>query len=101
MGFLSGIRWRLDDKATRLPLPRVQVFVGGSILRGGPVTVCRDEELKCQPDPLVIKVSSVASLPSVVLWALALRCSFSAQGFWGRSPVQSPACLRRLGAWLC
>ncbi|XP_010188486.1 PREDICTED: selenium-binding protein 1-like, partial [Mesitornis unicolor] len=32
-----------------------QVFVGGSILRGGPVIVSRDEELKCQPDPLVIK----------------------------------------------
>lgn len=36
----------------------LQVFVGGSILRGGPVTVCRDEELKCQPEPLVVKVSA-------------------------------------------
>lgn len=34
------------------------MFVGGSILRGGPVTVCRDEELKCQPEPLVVKVSA-------------------------------------------
>lgn len=46
-------------QATHLPLPCFQVFVGGSILRGGPVTVCRDEELKCQPEPLVIKVSCV------------------------------------------
>ncbi|KAM9214654.1 LOW QUALITY PROTEIN: methanethiol oxidase-like [Leptosomus discolor] len=41
-----------------------QVFVGGSILRGGPVTVCRDEELKCQPDPLVIKCTRVYGGPA-------------------------------------
>ncbi|XP_009287590.1 PREDICTED: selenium-binding protein 1, partial [Aptenodytes forsteri] len=41
-----------------------QVFVGGSILRGGPVTVCRDEELKCQPEPLVIKCKRVYGGPS-------------------------------------
>ncbi|XP_014816305.1 PREDICTED: LOW QUALITY PROTEIN: selenium-binding protein 1-like [Calidris pugnax] len=40
-----------------------QVFVGGSILRGGPVTVCRDEELKCQPEPLVIKCKRVYGGP--------------------------------------
>ncbi|XP_042641495.1 methanethiol oxidase-like isoform X1 [Tyto alba] len=41
-----------------------QVFVGGSILRCGPVTVCRDEELKCQPEPLVIKCKRVYGGPS-------------------------------------
>ncbi|KAM9624134.1 methanethiol oxidase-like isoform 1-T3 [Morphnus guianensis] len=41
-----------------------QVFVGGSILRGGPVAVCRDEELKCQPEPLVIKCKRVYGGPS-------------------------------------
>uniref|UniRef100_A0A663DN21 Methanethiol oxidase n=1 Tax=Aquila chrysaetos chrysaetos TaxID=223781 RepID=A0A663DN21_AQUCH len=40
-----------------------QVFVGGSILRGGPVAVCRDEELKCQPEPLVIKCKRVYGGP--------------------------------------
>nr|XP_013798541.1 PREDICTED: selenium-binding protein 1-like [Apteryx mantelli mantelli] len=40
-----------------------QVFVGGSILRGGPVIVCRDEELKCQPEPLVIKCKRVYGGP--------------------------------------
>lgn len=38
------------------------------------MAVCRDEELKCQPEPLVIKVSSMACLPSGVLWTLALLC---------------------------
>ncbi|XP_054252899.1 methanethiol oxidase-like [Indicator indicator] len=41
-----------------------QVFVGGSILRGGPVTVCRDEELKCQPEPLVVKCKRIYGGPS-------------------------------------
>ncbi|KAM6294234.1 methanethiol oxidase-like [Aegotheles albertisi] len=40
-----------------------QVFVGGSILRGGCVTVCRDEELKCQPEPLVVKCKTVHGGP--------------------------------------
>lgn len=39
----------------------LQVFVGGSITKGGPVTVCRDEELQSQPDPFFIKVSSAGS----------------------------------------
>ncbi|XP_009976523.1 PREDICTED: selenium-binding protein 1-like, partial [Tauraco erythrolophus] len=43
---------------------RLQVFVGGSILRGGPVAVCRDEELKCQPEPLVVKCKRVYGGPS-------------------------------------
>ncbi|XP_069734624.1 methanethiol oxidase-like [Phaenicophaeus curvirostris] len=41
-----------------------QVFVGGSIFRGGPVTVCRDEELKCQPEPLVVKCKRLRGGPS-------------------------------------
>ncbi|XP_016159465.1 PREDICTED: selenium-binding protein 1, partial [Ficedula albicollis] len=40
------------------------VFVGGSILRGGPVTVCRDEELKGQPEPLVVKCKRVFGGPA-------------------------------------
>lgn len=70
------------------PAALLQVFVGGSMLRGGPVTVCRDEELKCQPEPLVVKVSCVAFLPSRVLWILALLRWFSAQGLWGGSALQ-------------
>ena len=74
--------------------------MGGSILRGGPVTVCRDEELKCQPEPLVVKVSSVASLPSGVLCAWALLGKFPARGLWGRSPLQRPVCPQLLAACL-
>ncbi|POI20670.1 hypothetical protein CIB84_015582, partial [Bambusicola thoracicus] len=59
--YLYVCNWLHGDirqyELSRACKPRLvgQVFVGGSILRGGPVTVCRDEELKCQPEPLVIK----------------------------------------------
>ncbi|XP_058716347.1 methanethiol oxidase-like isoform X1 [Poecile atricapillus] len=47
-----------------------QVFVGGSILRGGPVSVCRDEELKCQPEPLVVKCKRVFGGPAALQLSL-------------------------------
>ncbi|KAM9368348.1 methanethiol oxidase-like, partial [Phaethornis superciliosus] len=40
-----------------------QVFVGGLLTRCGPVTVCRDEELKSQPEPLVVKCKRVYGGP--------------------------------------
>lgn len=33
-----------------------QLFLGGSIVKGGPVQVLEDQELKSQPEPLVVKV---------------------------------------------
>lgn len=46
-----------------LDLP-TQLFLGGSIVKGGPVQVLEDQELKCQPEPLVVKVRSYLPLPS-------------------------------------
>ncbi|NXF68061.1 SBP1 oxidase, partial [Ciccaba nigrolineata] len=40
-----------------------QVFVGGLLTRCGSVSVCRDEELKCQPEPLVVKCKRVYGGP--------------------------------------
>lgn len=34
----------------------LQLFLGGSIVKGGPVQVLEDQELKSQPEPLVVKV---------------------------------------------
>uniref|UniRef100_A0A8C2TXC8 Methanethiol oxidase n=1 Tax=Coturnix japonica TaxID=93934 RepID=A0A8C2TXC8_COTJA len=61
----GDIRHR-DFSRTCKPRLVGQVFVGGSILRGGPVTVCRDEELKCQPEPLVIKCKRVYGGPAKI-----------------------------------
>jgi len=33
-----------------------QVFLGGSILKDGPVKVLEDKELDSQPTPLIVKV---------------------------------------------
>ncbi|NXY12164.1 SBP1 oxidase, partial [Pteruthius melanotis] len=68
--FLYVSNWLHGDirqyELSRSCKPRLvgQVFVGGSILRGGPVTVCRDEELKCQPEPLVVKCKRVYGGPA-------------------------------------
>ncbi|XP_031412775.1 LOW QUALITY PROTEIN: methanethiol oxidase-like, partial [Meleagris gallopavo] len=70
--YLYVCNWLHGDirqyEISRTCKPRLvgQVFVGGSILRGGPVTVCRDEELKCQPEPLVIKCKRVYGGPAKI-----------------------------------
>ncbi|KAM8794314.1 methanethiol oxidase-like [Eudromia elegans] len=61
--WLHGDIRQYDISCTSKPRLVGQVFVGGSILRGGPVTVCRDEELRCQPEPLVIKCKRVRGGP--------------------------------------
>ncbi|NXG39173.1 SBP1 oxidase, partial [Dromaius novaehollandiae] len=61
--WLHGDIRQYDISDSRKPKLVGQVFVGGSIFRGGPVTVCRDEELKCQPEPLVIKCKRVRGGP--------------------------------------
>ncbi|XP_070622816.1 methanethiol oxidase-like isoform X1 [Erythrolamprus reginae] len=43
-----------------------QVFVGGSISKGGVVTVIKDEELDCQPDPLMIQGRKVYGGPQML-----------------------------------
>ncbi|KAM7080542.1 methanethiol oxidase-like [Ciconia maguari] len=48
----------------------LQVFVGGSITKGGPVTVCRDEELQSQPDPFFIKGKRVPGGPQMIQLSL-------------------------------
>ncbi|XP_066424087.1 methanethiol oxidase-like [Molothrus aeneus] len=74
--FLYVCNWLHGDirqyELSRSCKPRLvgQVFVGGSILRGGPVTVCRDEELKCQPEPLVLKCKRVYGGPATLQLSL-------------------------------
>ncbi|XP_026547438.1 methanethiol oxidase-like isoform X2 [Notechis scutatus] len=47
-----------------------QVFVGGSIYKGGVVTVMKDEELDCQPDLLVIQGRKVYGGPQMLQLSL-------------------------------
>ncbi|XP_070622814.1 methanethiol oxidase-like isoform X2 [Erythrolamprus reginae] len=47
-----------------------QVFVGGSISKGGVVTVIKDDELDCQPDPLMIQGRRVYGGPQMLQLSL-------------------------------
>lgn len=48
-----------------------QLFLGGSIVKGGPVQVLEDQELKSQPEPLVVKVRIYLPSPSPITPHLA------------------------------
>ncbi|XP_069506440.1 methanethiol oxidase-like isoform X2 [Ambystoma mexicanum] len=48
-----------DITNTRKPKLVGQVFLGGSIVEGGPVTVLEDPELDCQPKQLVVKGKTI------------------------------------------
>lgn len=48
------------------------MFLGGSITKGGPVTVLEDKELQCQPEPFVIQVSFPAPRLSILNYLLLL-----------------------------
>uniref|UniRef100_A0A7M4FW51 Methanethiol oxidase n=1 Tax=Crocodylus porosus TaxID=8502 RepID=A0A7M4FW51_CROPO len=59
-----------DISNTRKPKLVGQVFLGGSITRGGPVTVLEDPELQCPPEPFVIKGKKVAGGPQMIQLSL-------------------------------
>jgi len=47
-----------------------QIFLGGSILKGGPVTVTEDTELKEQPDPVYVKGRRLDGSPQMLQLSL-------------------------------
>ncbi|XP_073465266.1 methanethiol oxidase-like [Aquarana catesbeiana] len=47
-----------------------QIFLGGSILKGGAVKVLEDQELKCQPDPVFIKGKKIPGGPQMIQLSL-------------------------------
>ncbi|NXV98184.1 SBP1 oxidase, partial [Calonectris borealis] len=68
--WLHGDIRQYDISNTRKPKLVGQVFVGGSVTKGGPVTVCRDEELQSQPDPFFIKGKRVSGGPQMIQLSL-------------------------------
>ncbi|XP_056407514.1 methanethiol oxidase-like isoform X2 [Hyla sarda] len=63
--WLHGDLRQYDIKDTSHPKLVGQIFLGGSILSGGPVTVLEDKELKCQPDPVTVKGRRVSGGPQM------------------------------------
>ncbi|XP_053134214.1 methanethiol oxidase-like isoform X2 [Hemicordylus capensis] len=68
--WLHGDIRQYDITDTRKPKLVGQVFVGGSIVRGGPVTVTEDQELDCQPEPFVIQGKRVQGGPQMIQLSL-------------------------------
>ncbi|XP_043243670.1 methanethiol oxidase-like [Amphibalanus amphitrite] len=59
-----------DVSDPRRPRLVGQVFLGGSIVRGGPVTVTRDTELTAQPEPVYIKGRRIEGAPQMLQLSL-------------------------------
>ncbi|XP_055648232.1 methanethiol oxidase-like isoform X3 [Falco peregrinus] len=68
--WLHGDIRQYDISDTRKPRLVGQVFLGGSITKGGPVTVVEDKELQCQPEPLVIKGKRIPGGPQMIQLSL-------------------------------
>ncbi|NWX22549.1 SBP1 oxidase, partial [Aegotheles bennettii] len=68
--WLHGDIRQYDISNTREPKLVGQVFLGGSVAKGGPVTVVEDQELQCQPEPFVIKGKRVQGGPQMIQLSL-------------------------------
>ncbi|XP_077177381.1 methanethiol oxidase-like [Paroedura picta] len=64
--YLHGDVRQYDITDPQCPRLVGQVFVGGSIPKGGVVTVLEDQELDCQPDPVVIQGRRVYGGPTML-----------------------------------
>uniref|UniRef100_A0A8D0MEW7 Methanethiol oxidase n=1 Tax=Sus scrofa TaxID=9823 RepID=A0A8D0MEW7_PIG len=68
--WLHGDLRQYDISDPKRPRLTGQLFLGGSIVKGGPVQVLEDQELKSQPEPLVVKGKQVAGGPQMIQLSL-------------------------------
>nr|KAF6304972.1 selenium binding protein 1 [Pipistrellus kuhlii] len=68
--WLHGDLRQYDVSDPQRPRLTGQLFLGGSIVKGGPVQVLEDQELKGQPEPLVVKGKRVAGGPQMIQLSL-------------------------------
>ncbi|NXK57222.1 SBP1A oxidase, partial [Chauna torquata] len=68
--WLHGDIRQYNISNTRKPKLVGQVFLGGSIIKGGPVTVVEDKELQGQPEAFVIKGKRVPGGPQMIQLSL-------------------------------
>uniref|UniRef100_A0A8D0FND1 Methanethiol oxidase n=1 Tax=Strix occidentalis caurina TaxID=311401 RepID=A0A8D0FND1_STROC len=75
-----------------------QVFVGGLLTRCGSVSVCRNEELKCQPEPLVVKCKRVYGGPCKMQLSLDGKRLYVTNSFYSTWDKQFYPCMVREGS---
>ncbi|XP_038167224.1 methanethiol oxidase [Arvicola amphibius] len=68
--WLHGDIRQYDISNPQKPRLAGQIFLGGSIVKGGPVEVLEDQELKSQPEPLVVKGKRVPGGPQMIQLSL-------------------------------
>ncbi|XP_070353011.1 methanethiol oxidase isoform X1 [Equus asinus] len=68
--WLHGDMRQYDISDPKRPRLVGQIFLGGSIVKGGPVQVLEDQELKSQPEPLVVKGKRVPGGPQMIQLSL-------------------------------
>ncbi|NXI04681.1 SBP1A oxidase, partial [Pachycephala philippinensis] len=68
--WIHGDVRQYDISDTRRPRLVGQVFLGGSITKGGPVRVCEDPELQSQPEPFVIQGKRIPGGPQMLQLSL-------------------------------
>ncbi|XP_040189351.1 methanethiol oxidase-like [Rana temporaria] len=68
--WIHGDIRQYDITDTSHPKMVGQVFISGSVLKGGAVKVTEDQELKSQPDPVVIKGRKIPGGPQMIQLSL-------------------------------
>ena len=68
--WLHGDIRQYDISNPQKPRLAGQIFLGGSIVRGGSVQVLEDQELTCQPEPLVVKGKRIPGGPQMIQLSL-------------------------------
>ncbi|KAM8921541.1 methanethiol oxidase [Pelodytes ibericus] len=85
--WMHGDIRQYDITDIRNPKMVGQVFVGGNLLKGGPVTLLKDEENQSQPNPLVIKGRKMTGGPQMIQLSLdgkRMYVSTSLYSTWDR-----------------
>ncbi|XP_078390182.1 methanethiol oxidase [Cetorhinus maximus] len=68
--WLHGDIRQYDITDTRKPKLVGQIFIGGCFVKGGPVKVLEDKEMKSQPEPLVVKGTRIWGGPQMIQLSL-------------------------------
>ncbi|XP_078525149.1 methanethiol oxidase-like [Lissotriton helveticus] len=85
--WLHGDVRQYDITNTSKPKLVGQVWMGAGIAKGGPVTVVHDEDLKCQPEMLILKGKKIQGGPQMIQLSFdgkRLYCTTSLYSAWDK-----------------
>ncbi|XP_063235757.1 methanethiol oxidase-like [Bacillus rossius redtenbacheri] len=98
--WLHGDVRQYDITDRRRPKLVGQVFLGGSILKGGPVKVVQDEELKEQPEPAEVKGRRLHAAPQMLQLSLDGKRLYVSSSLYSPWDKQFYPETKQRGSWL-